>query len=79
MESKHKLNDVVSIDFGVGGRLIGCIICAIKTTSDTVKYDILVPVEQTSGIGTKPETAEYILTHYTCTKIQNVDSALIGG
>jgi hypothetical protein len=76
MEPKHKIDDVVTLNLGISGIIPDCVICAVKFTEDKIRYDVLIPVIQTSPT-LAVQTSDSILTDFTCTKIQNVDSAMV--
>lgn len=65
--SRYAVGEKVTLDFWLSGKIKGCTVDAVRFTESKVRYDILVPVKETSA----PEEESYL------TLIENVDSVCV--
>lgn len=63
--SRHKIGEIVTLDFWLSGKVPQCVIHAVKFTDSKVKYDLLVPIQETT------------MQHDGFTLIENVDSICV--
>lgn len=64
--SRYAIGEQVILNFWLSGKIKGCIVDAVRFTESKVRYDILIPIRQTS------DSEESYLT-----LIENVDSVCI--
>ncbi len=66
--SRFEIGEKVTLDFWLSGKIKGCTVDAVRFTEGKVRYDILVPIKETS----EPEEQPSYLT-----LIENVDSVCV--
>lgn len=65
--SRFAIGEKVTLDFWLSGKIKGCTVDAVRFTESKVRYDILIPIRETSA----PEEESYL------TLIENVDSVCV--
>ena len=65
--SRYAIGEKVTLDFWLSGKIKGCTVDAVRFTESKVRYDILIPIKETSA----PEEESYL------TLIENVDSVCV--
>lgn len=65
--SRYAIGEKVTLDFWLSGKIKGCTVNAVKFTKSKVRYDILIPIKETSAL----EVDSYL------TLIKNVDSVCV--